>query len=144
MDLLCHVSSAFPSSFTVPVINSFSLALVIATYRILISSLILSRIIFLETALFIIVWLFVLSLTRTTLVPIPSSLSITTSPAASLLFIFLPIPVRITTGNSRPLLLWILITRTRLSFSPSSDASPISTSNFFIRSMYLKKLNNPL
>ena len=33
MDLLCHVSSAFPSSFTVPVINSFSLALVIDSYK---------------------------------------------------------------------------------------------------------------
>ena len=115
------LSSGFES---VPVMISFSFARVSATYNTRSSSPRLSR-----TSSFWITFLIMLGilvlysrLTASSPTPIPAWRA--TALLASCILNRFPIPATITTGNSRPLLLWIVITRTVSACSSSILASP--------------------
>ena len=126
----------------VPVIMSFSFALVIATYSILISSATASILSFSEiTILGMGLYLILVSISVYS-APIPSSLCKTTDAPESVLLKYPPQPDKNTTGNSSPLLLCMVIILT------PSDASPLavssSTSFLSIFSIYLIKSKSPL
>ena len=125
----------FGASLTDPVSISFSFALVSATYKTRSSSpwfsipISFSRIFLINPGLRI---LFSVSIWSR---PIPCSGWRIRRLRVSCLLNCLPVPLTKTTGNSSPLLLWMLMIRTTSSFSLVISASPKSTSYFFNFSM---------
>ena len=131
-------------SLLLPVIYSFSFALVNATYKILCSSESVSCFIFnliaslamLEYLIFLVVSIIV--------GPKPISWCSKILSFKSCILNFLWELHKNTTGNSSPLLLWILMILITSSFSPISFAEAKSPFCFFSLSINCIKLNNPL
>ena len=132
------------NSFIVPVIINFSFALVSATYSTLISSDITSFFDFIFIASLVNVGYSICFSLSLYFIPNPSSWCNNIDSFKSLKLNFFPVSDKNTTGNSRPLLLWILIILITLSFSPitlAADKSPLFVFNLSIK---LMKLYNPL
>ena len=131
-------------SLVAPVIISFSFALVKATYNILISSdNVSSLILFFIASLAKVLYEFLFfKLTKSG--PKPSSSWNNIELLKSIKLNCFPIPQVNTIGNSRPLLLCILMILTTSSFSPRIFALPISPEDFRSLLINVIKLNNPL
>ena len=132
------------ASFCLPTIISFSFGLVSATYRTLISSETASFLAFIARAFFASVLYSICFSEFIYWGPNPKSWSSSIFSFKSLKLNCFPVPASITTGNSNPLLLWIVIILTTSSFSPIIFADFKSSLLKFILSMKLMKLYNPL
>ena len=132
------------ASFCLPTIINFSFGLVNATYKTLISSDTASLLAFIASAFLARVLNSICLSESIYCGPSPKSWSSNIFSFKSCILNCFPTPANITTGNSSPLLLWILIILTTSSFSPIIFAEVKSSLLNFILSIKLIKLNNPL
>ena len=140
----CFCFKLFDASLLIPVIIIFSFALVRATYKIRISSDKVSLCDFILIASFAKVLYSILLSSSINFGPNPISWWNNIGSFKSLKLNPFPVPHRKTTGNSSPLLLWILIILTTSSFSPIILAEDISLLVLWTLSMKFIKLYSPL